>query len=682
MSFLEPKWMLGGMPLDVAMPAADVFSLAPWAAVSRYGSWRFWTGDFTGRGRLDICAFNSNNGDVIVGPNTGSSFDIPPKPTRWASLGEGNWSFFSFGDFTGRGRLDICAFNSNNGDVIVGPNTGSSFDIPPHPKPWASLSRYLNWSFFSFGDFTGRGRLDICAFNSNNRDVIVGPNTGSSFDIPPKPTRWASLGDANWSLWTGDFAGHGRLDICAFNHDNGDVIVGPNTGSSFDIPPYPTPWARVSDNEWSFSFGDFDGDGRIDIVGYAPKNGSLWVGRNVGDQFYFGQAPWGSMNPPDGWTIVPGLFTNSGRTDILGFHARSGSFSVAANAGLRPEGYAWPLSASPGKTVDFMISGVATSKVDFFRHKAGAGGVTSIPMGSTNFVPGIQAAQAHSWKNGAGWKRSFKLKVPRNWPSGIYSARLTSATRGDHSHVTFVIKPDPDKRHSSVAVLANINTWLAYNSWSGRGKYTSPPAAHVSFLRPAPDTDPVREDDGTFHQTRAELWILGWLQDQGYHPDVYTDLDFHNGLPEGYRKLVVGTHAEYWSKQMYERLTDFLGSGGSLIYLGGNGIFEVGTYYADQTGIVFLNGCEGGPREPAFFRNQKMPELSLLGVATDPAVSDVDGLAYVVRHAEHPLFAGTGLKNGDQFGRLGLNTGKGKNGMASGWEVDTSNGPAQCYRMV
>jgi hypothetical protein len=41
-----------------------------------------------------------------------------------------------------------------------------------------------------------------------------------------------------------------------------------------------------------------------------------------------------------------------------------------------------------------------------------------------------------------------------------------------------------------------------------------------------------------------------------------------------------------------------------------------------------------------------------------------NGSYYVVLH-EHPLFAGTGLKKDSIFGDSGLNTGKGKNGMAS-----------------
>ena len=30
------------------------------------------------------------------------------------------------------------------------------------------------------------------------------------------------------------------------------------------------------------------------------------------------------------------------------------------------------------------------------------------------------------------------------------------------------------------------------------------------------------------HLTRGELWVLGWLEGQGYSPDVLTDVDFRD----------------------------------------------------------------------------------------------------------------------------------------------------------
>jgi hypothetical protein len=245
--------------------------------------------------------------------------------------------------------------------------------------------------------------------------------------------------------------------------------------------------------------------------------------------------------------------------------------------------------------------------------------------------------------------------------------------------VTFVVKPAPANR-SNVALLANVNTWLAYNGWGGESKYSG--RARTSFLRPMPGASP----EGDLHLTRGELWILGWLSVAGYQPDLYSDIDFHNDGCDAsqYRCLVLSTHPEYWSRQMYVNLTSYLDAGGSLLYLGGNGIYENGEYEPGQTEVSFRQGLEGGPRVTSLFRvlTPDMPERSLLGVATERC--GVDGSAYSIQAADHPLFAGvtvtdrfTGVQrqvvNGDLFGESGLNTGAG-NGKASGWEVDTHDG--------
>ena len=176
------------------------------------------------------------------------------------------------------------------------------------------------------------------------------------------------------------------------------------------------------------------------------------------------------------------------------------------------------------------------------------------------------------------------------------------------------------------------------------------------------------------HLTRGELWILGWLEREGFRADVYTDLDFHNDGCDAaqYACLVVGTHPEYWTTQMYDNAMSYLDAGGSLLYIAGNGIFEVGEYDNQQMEMIFRLGIEGGPREDALFRQLGRPERSLLGIATERC--GVTGSPFIVQFADHELFAGTGVSDGDIFGDAGLNTGFG-NGKASAWEVDTSNGP-------
>jgi len=349
--------------------------------------------------------------------------------------------------------------------------------------------------------------------------------------------------------------------------------------------------------------------------------------------------------------------------DIGGAHIGSGFVPESC------AGYCWPLSAAPGEAIEFKVSSSGRSDVRFFRHKADVYGVVSVETGSTTFVPAVQAVPPEPDRYGCGWSTSFTWTIPSSWPSGIYSARCRYSN-GDECHIPFVVKSPA--RRSCMAILANVNTWLAYNNWGGRSKYDG--RAHLSFFRPFPNVSPVSDAFNPRHTARGELWILGALEDAGYYPDVYTDIDFHKGLPAGYKTLVLSTHPEYWSLQMYTNLQSFLEHGGSVLYLGGNGIYENAEYNADTNGMTFLAGVEDGPREPALFRNlvPAKPERALLGVGY---IKNTGDAPYEVLQADHPFFRGTGLMNGQTFGEVGQNHSFGdpdpSHGGASGWEVDT-----------
>lgn len=68
--------------------------------------------------------------------------------------------------------------------------------------------------------------------------------------------------------------------------------------------------------------------------------------------------------------------------------------------------------------------------------------------------------------------------------------------------------------------------------------------------------------------------MLKWMQEYGFGFDVCTDLDWHNGIDnvDDYESVILNTHPDYWTMQMYRNLADFLDNGGNLIYLGGNAI--------------------------------------------------------------------------------------------------------------
>jgi hypothetical protein len=632
--------------------AERLFQLSQWGQVSPPAGWVIGSGRFRGGSANDLLAYRPEDGSLWVGENMGDRFTFTQ---RWATVNPASGWQFTVGDFTGDGRADVAGYFSGNGTVWVGVNSGSSFTF----QQWGALSPAGGWRI-SNGFFKGTGKADLLAHHTGSGTLWVGTNTGSAFEFHGV---WASVpGPGDWQFAVGDIIGNGPPDIVGYNAGNGSIWVGENMGSSFDL----TLWGSVNPSSgWTIDTGFFTGRDKSDVMAFHAGTGTVWIGENQDTRIHFTEA-WATVNASDNWQFVAGSVNGDVWDDVIGYSPSNGSIWVGESS-LRPiEGYCWPLSASPGETIAFHLSGEGASTATFERRVSTSAAVDAFPVDSQSFAATRQAVPADPGHTGCGWTETFSLTVPADWASGIYSATCTDSA-GTSCEITFVVKPAPENR-ARIAVLANANTWLAYNGWGGQSKYSG--LARASFLRPMPAAGP----NGDAHLTRGELWILGWLESQGFQPDVYTDLDFHNDGcdPAQYPCLIVGTHPEYWSEQMYDNLAAYLDGGGSFLYLAGNGIFEVGTYANDQNEMVFRNGIEGGPREDALFRMQGKPERSLIGVATERC--SVPGSPFTVLDAGHPLFNGTGVSNGQIFGDSGLNTGFG-NGKASAWEVDTALGP-------
>jgi hypothetical protein len=224
-------------------------------------------------------------------------------------------------------------------------------------------------------------------------------------------------------------------------------------------------------------------------------------------------------------------------------------------------------------------------------------------------------------------------------------------------------------------VLVNTNTWNAYNDWGGPSNYTIPDTKWLSYLRPNPRLLDVRRDapnDQGNHTLRAELWLVTWLQSNSEQTfDLITDIDLHEivcdhgtGALNLYDGIILQTHPEYWSLEMRALADSYIAHGGTLLYLGGNGIYRIVEFDRSGTGMKdcltrFSSSSGNGPE---LFNRTSNPEGNLLGVqfglVTGPA-------AYIVQHS-HWLFTGTQYNvKGARIATVGWNRGP------SGIEIDS-----------
>ncbi len=289
--------------------------------------------------------------------------------------------------------------------------------------------------------------------------------------------------------------------------------------------------------------------------------------------------------------------------------------------------------------------------------------------------------------------------------SGLYYLHAET-DRGEFFAFPWIVAPPQPT--AKVAVLCATNTWNAYNRFGGRSNYVN--ARHLpatptvnsrqdlqryqggtydewafpdseyqplSFDRPEPAnhipkttqvTDPIEGRDAC-HLAPAEWRLLAWLEREGYAYDLYSEAQLHDGTLnlETYKVLLLPPHPEYWSRQMFERVQQWVDSGGRLMYLGGNGL-NCEVEFTSENALVFRSQMPQADEEYESRLHRRVAnEASLLGVRFTEA-GIMTAAPYAVHNANHWCFEGTGLMNGDTFGEHSLH--ERIPGGASGHETD------------
>jgi D-arabinan exo alpha-(1,3)/(1,5)-arabinofuranosidase (non-reducing end) len=245
-------------------------------------------GDVNGDGKDDVVWFTrGTTGDVYVQLSTGSGFGAPVKWHDWFCVGS---EIPLIGDFNGDGLDDIATFTrgtagtSGAGLVYVALSTGDGF---------AGTSVLWNSNFGygseppAVGDFNGDGMDDIATFSQGTTgDVYVALSNGSRFLGAADSAFWNGwFAPAGETPGVGDFNGDGRDDIVTFTQaDPALVYVGLSTGTSFNAG---TVWHQhFSVSGEVPGVGDFDGDGRSDVVTFTRGDtAEVYVSLSDGTKF-------------------------------------------------------------------------------------------------------------------------------------------------------------------------------------------------------------------------------------------------------------------------------------------------------------------------------------------------------------------------------------------------------------
>lgn len=328
------------------------------------------------------------------------------------------------------------------------------------------------------------------------------------------------------------------------------------------------------------------------------------------------------------------------------------------------EGYANLTSVKQGNSIDFKVSlnrpGLHTFQIEFYRE-----GATREFKFATPPIPGSEQPVAPlAYREGAGWPTSYTLygSVTRDWRSGMYVAKLLS-DQNDSSFIPFVIMEDNPGSTSNILVQFSTATYQAYNYWGGGSFYAGYDTV-VSWDRPYSEIwyGPWSDASGAGQFYAFELPFVRWLEQQGYTAEYADNVSLKDPSfsLEKYRLFVSLGHDEYWYAPARDKLEftfrDSLHN--NLAFFSANSCFwRVREPDPNPQQKLITSKCSLIPcqRYADLWRglvtdgvSNPRPEASLIGVMY--LGPNVRGKPARVKKAEHWIFRGTGLRNGDEFG--------------------------------
>ena len=267
-------------------------------------------GDFNGDGKLDLATANnsSSNVTVLLGDGSGGFTAAPGSPF---AVGSGPNSIAA-GDFNGDGKLDLATSSpgSNNVTVLLGNGSGG-FTVAPG-SPFTVGSRPAS---VAVSDFNGDGKLDLATpnYGSNNVTVLLGNGSGGFTAAVGSPF---AVGSGPLSAAVADFNGDGKPDLATSNNFSNDVSVLLGDGSGGFTAAAGSPFA-VGRNPYSVATGDFDGDGKPDLAAsnYNSNNITVMLGDGSGGFTAAPGSPFGTGTNP--YAVAVGDFNGDGRLDLV-----------------------------------------------------------------------------------------------------------------------------------------------------------------------------------------------------------------------------------------------------------------------------------------------------------------------------------------------------------------------------
>lgn len=324
-------------------------------------------------------------------------------------------------------------------------------------------------------------------------------------------------------------------------------------------------------------------------------------------------------------------------------------------------GYADRVSALRGQTVTLYVSSPSPFHIEAYR-MGFYGGAGARLVWISPVTPGVVQPKrlivAPNRTVEARWTPSLRVPIGPDWTPGDYLFKLVGADVLAQHYIPLTVRDDTSA--AAIVVVNAVTTWQAYNQWGGYSLYKGPRADPklrsniVSFDRPY-------DNSGASEFLGNEYPLVSLTEQLGLDVTYLTSVDVaaHPETMLHHRAIISLGHDEYWSLAMRNGVEAARDHGVNVAFLGANAVFR----------RIRLESSALGPmRHEVNYRSARLdpmtgkdnaevttswrerpaarPESTLTGVLYECNPVDVNG---VVADASSWVFAGSGLKNGDQI---------------------------------
>ena len=287
------------------------------------------TGDFNGDHRVDLLWKPASSRSLVMSLGDGQGFTTVP--VRDYAVG---WEVWGAGDIDADGRSDILLVNPGSRFFAYWTMDGAT------PVRYSQVFRLpggaelpSRFGPVTVGDYNGDGRLDLVLSRQRDRSLVMWLGDGASFTEYPVQRHapdwlvahsFRTIGAPVQPYVDHDIDGDGRSDLVAGRIDfSKPALIRWVSSVTYHITltrplQYGEPTGFTLSGEQPLATGDFDGDGRLDMVTGREDAATGARETSVALSTLAGDAPVAIPSPVAAWQFVgSGDIDADGRSDLL-----------------------------------------------------------------------------------------------------------------------------------------------------------------------------------------------------------------------------------------------------------------------------------------------------------------------------------------------------------------------------